>query len=270
MTLGDWLIHGRTLTPPGIWGKLPAHGDFVRHRMRRGEGSAWQAWLGAEGGLAAANNPRATQVPIAFVLPPGTLPFAKRAFVLGAMLASRDRVGRPSPLLLYQAAHPRWMSAYLLELARAERGPMQDWLFYLTRLLAWHASRAEPSRLTELAHALDAAWRRRAPGVPAALDLSHLHDHAARLARMPLDFGLQEPGFDARWDPAGDLQGAQVLPWADWPQRQLGAPAASAFWQQDADGGFIATAEHLQDIWNEQPAYLASLRFPLGQQQLTQ
>lgn len=250
MTLGKWLTDRRLLTAPAIWGKLPGHADFVRHGVRRGEGAAWQAWLGREGALQTSHGKRAARIPISFIVPPGSLPFARRRFVLGAMLASHDRVGRPCPLVVYQIAHPQWTRAYLHALDRDE-GWQTDWVFQLTRLLAGHFRLAEP-RIEPLAHAVDAAWHDVAPSPHGALAVSRIQAHALSLARLPRPANLREPSTDASLpDPAADLQGTHFFPWTDWPDRLMRSAPKAVFWRQDAAGGFLDVGERLQALWKE-------------------
>jgi type VI secretion system protein ImpM len=80
----------------GLVGKLPAHGDFVR----RGDDPALLArfdrWLDVEIGraMAGASDERLATMPAwRFVLP------EENGAVLGALVASRDTVGRAFPLL---------------------------------------------------------------------------------------------------------------------------------------------------------------------------
>lgn len=81
-------------SPPAVFGKLPAHGDFVR----RGDPALARrldAWLTAEverlaGSLGEALDSRLEALPVwAFTLPDG---------LAGALAASHDRVGRVFPL----------------------------------------------------------------------------------------------------------------------------------------------------------------------------
>lgn len=244
MTLQRWITARRVLTPPAIWGKLPGHADFVQHRVQRGEGAAWQAWLQHEGAFQEAG--RAARIPIAFVLPPAAFSPAARAYVMGAVRASHDRIGRPCPVLAYQFAHPRWVHAYLQALSRAQR-PQTDWLFLLTRLLA-DVDGGPAGRIEALSSAIDAQWRTRAPDIRSALMAAHAQSHAARMAEAA--GGERRPALP---DPAAELQGVRFLPWADWPHGLSKPPYRAAFWQQDANGGFIDAAERLDSLWRESP-----------------
>lgn len=78
---------------PGLFGKLPTHGDFVRRNLPRSFVAPWDAWL-SEGVRA---RPDADWTPWRFHLPPGACgPDA----VAGIVAPSADAVGRRFPLTL--------------------------------------------------------------------------------------------------------------------------------------------------------------------------
>ena len=87
----------------GLYGKLPAHGDFVRRGLPDGFVAGWDAWLQA--GILAARDtlgegfgPAWDAAPAwCFRLPAGA---CGRAAMAGVMLPSRDLVGRRFPLTL--------------------------------------------------------------------------------------------------------------------------------------------------------------------------
>lgn len=87
----------------GLYGKVPAHGDFVSRGLARPFVKAWDRWI-CEGLLdAEARQGTALwegwhqRVPRALWLPAGHL---DRKSVTGVVLASRDTVGRHFPLAL--------------------------------------------------------------------------------------------------------------------------------------------------------------------------
>jgi type VI secretion system protein ImpM len=96
----------------GLFGKLPARGDFVRENLPRDFVDAWDAWW--QRGLA--DTQRRWQeewrdawleAPVwRFVLPPG---LCGRSGMLGLWLPSVDKVGRYSPLTIAAAASGDWM-----------------------------------------------------------------------------------------------------------------------------------------------------------------
>ena len=88
----------------GLFGKLPAHGDFVRRGLPGALVDSLDAWLQAE--LGRAEDPAAAITAIrparlaSTAIAPGQL-------ALGALVAGRDRVGRSYPLLaLRLSPHP--------------------------------------------------------------------------------------------------------------------------------------------------------------------
>ncbi|MEJ8827317.1 type VI secretion system-associated protein TagF [Variovorax humicola] len=235
------LISHRLISPPAIWGKLPAHADFVRSGVRHGESEGWQSWL-AEHAVAGAMKGIAS-LPVAFVLPPRSLAFAPRDFVGGVVAPSSDRTGRRHALLVYQRAHPRWVQPHF----EAQAVEPCDWLFWLARAVQRHVAVHALGDLQALERSVQALWQlhmpgRRLPGQTAtAAGLPQAKDVLAVLDRCT---GPAHAG-----DAVQDLSGVRHLPWADWPGRLHGARAQSAFWQQDAAGGFVNAGTRLANLW---------------------
>lgn len=234
------LIASRLITPPAIWGKLPGHADFVRSRMRHGESEGWQPWLAQQGRLDSAGTGAA--LPAAFVLPPGTLDFARHRFVIGVITPSMDKVGRQHPLLVYHLAHPRWIKAHFDKQALQSH----DWLFWLARAVARHTGTQDTSDVQALERTVQRLWRLHAP------DMRQLWGRAATPVESPekrrhLVQGLldQLTGPAPSDDPAAQLRGVRFFPWADWPQRLYRARGEGTFWQQDAAGGYVNVAARL-------------------------
>lgn len=222
---------------PAIWGKLPGHADFVHSGVRHGEAEAWTQWLAAQGLDADIDvTARAMSVPVAFALPPGTLPFARQQFVLGVIAPSIDRAGQPHPLVIYQREFPsRAMRHFEAQL----RQPL-DWQFWLARAVARQAcmGRADIRTLESTLHALRIESRE----LEKDFSVQRVHWMQASLD--------QRAGPAPSNDLAAELHGVRHLPWADWPHRLQGARAESAFWQQDANGRFIGAANRLQKLWS--------------------
>lgn len=238
---GDWRI-----TPPALWGKLPGHSDFVRGGMRHGEQEAWVSWLDDQELHASARAAtRALAVPIAFVLPPGTLAFARRRFVLGVIAPSLDRVGRHHPLVVYHQAHPRWVRRHF----EAQSGQPRDWQFWLARALARHARSDGPGDLEATLCTVKTLWHSHGQASIASADDAQAEAHA-RHARALLDRCADAAPPD---DLGEQLHGVRYLPWADWPQRLSGPGVESAFWQQDAQGRFVGAANQLHRLWGVAP-----------------
>ena len=227
-------------SPPAIWGRLRGHTDLVCSGVRQGEAEAWTQWLATHGldadiGATA----RAMSVPVAFALPPGTLPFARQRFVLGVIALSVDREGRSHPLVIYQQELPRRAIRHF----EAQLRQPLDWQFWLARAVARQACMglADIHALETTLHALRAESRE--------LE-KNFSVQRVRWMQALLD---QRTGPAPRNDPAAELHGVRHLPWADWPHRLQGARAESAFWQQDANGRFIGAAHKLKRLWSASP-----------------
>lgn len=238
-------IAARLITPPAIWGKLPAHADFVRSGMRHGESQGWQPWLARQ----AAQVGQGGALPAAFVLPPGELAFAPHCFVLGVITPSMDKTGRQHPLLVYQLARPRWVERYFE--AQAVQSGADDWLFWLARAVARHMHAG--TDVQGLERTVQTLWRLYAPGWSAlwrrgAQGFEEPERAARRREQAPVLLH-QMGGAASPQDPALQLRGVRYLPWVDWPQRLFKARPESAFWQQDATGGFVNATQALPALW---------------------
>ena len=97
----------------GLFGKLPARGDFVRENLPRDFTDAWDAWW--QRGLADTQGRWGDEwydawleAPVwRFMLPPG---LCGRSGMLGLWLPSVDKVGRYSPLTIAAAAPGDWLT----------------------------------------------------------------------------------------------------------------------------------------------------------------
>lgn len=233
------LFNARPVTSPAIWGRLPAHADFVRHGVRHGEAEGWEAWLrGALGRAASQHEPDAgralrTSIPIAFVLPPGHVPFAQGRFVLGVILPSTDRVGRRHPLVVYQVARRVWIERHYERHVHEPR----SWQFGLARLLAQHVQARADCELRQLAQHVDRLWCELGDG--------GCGGPAGKAADAP---AVRAPAHGFH-DPAAALHGVRHLPWSDWPRRLQGVRGHCAFWQQDVAGRFVNASENLVSLW---------------------
>ena len=118
----------------GIFGKLPARGDFVREALPRGFTDTWDAWW--QRGLAATREMAGDdwvaswlEAPVwRFVLPPG---LCGSDGVLGVWLPSVDKAGRYYPLTLAATAPFDWadrldgMAGFLAALEQAGRDALE-------------------------------------------------------------------------------------------------------------------------------------------------
>lgn len=236
------LISHRLISPPAIWGKLPGHADFVRSGVRHGESEGWQSWLAEH---AAMGVDTAVALPTAFVLPPGSLAFARRHFVVGVVAPSKDRTGRRHPVLIYQRAHPRWVRRHF----DAQANHPRDWLFWLARAVGRHAAVRAPGELRTLEWSAHALWQLHGPDWR---ELGRMRPgEAAPEAKNAPSLAVLDRCIGAAPADASTLKfvGVRHLPWADWPARLHVARAKAAFWQQDAGGGFVNASTRLADLW---------------------
>jgi type VI secretion system protein ImpM len=217
--------------------------------MRHGESEAWQDWLTQQDCLQdrhrAGHRPAAP--PVAFVLPPCSLAFAPRRFVVGVISPSMDRVGRHYPLLAYQLAHPRWVQRHF----EAQTRQPQDWLFWLTRAVTRHVSEMGIPDILALRRTVKTLWHLHEP------EWSELCGRRRSENAVPMGEGGMEALLDKVAGPApvndiaAHLHGVRFLPWADWPRCLANARAQSVFWQQDAQGGFVNATNRLQTLWGD-------------------
>jgi type VI secretion system protein ImpM len=169
------------------------------------------------------------------VLPPGSLPFASKEYVIGVWIASSDKVGRSYPLVMMQVASLKWVEQHF------SYHPIKpcDWLFSAARAMA-KAVYADAEQAMQ-------------PNHPAA-PVDHLMLLTAQLddlwATVKPDwrelFGRSSASFDFfnaqkiigsphPEDPAHYLDGVRYLPWSDWPKKltipRTNKVLESAFWQ---------------------------------------
>ena len=256
-------IAANLITVPAIWGKVPAHADFVSSGMRKGEREEWESWLDAQSRDSATRSMLASAaLPAAFVLPPGVLKFAPRRYVVGVVARSVDRLGRPYALLVYQLAHPRWLAKHFEDHATFPH----DWFFWLARAVARHAGLFEAADIGALERVTGELWRLHAPNASAFLPVAwgFQPDPAAQVTRSRALLN-RLMGAVSQDDLARRLAGVRFLPWPDWPERLCCTPHArsmtsvilpksrsfeGAFWQQDDAGGFVNAAVRLDTLWH--------------------
>lgn len=292
-----WSVAGQ-VTPPAIWGKLPTHGDYLQHAVRADEVRGWQRWLGnalpAQHHKAATGKrpgrahkwvllepgrykPAPSSIPVAFVLPAGTVAFAPDQYVVGVIANSCDRLGREHPMLVYQRANRRWLNQCLAPAGKGapsapdqgdatHRLEQQNWLFWLARLVSRYVAEPEQasslwtedardgsaaavsdvriSSMMGLESAVAQLWALYAPGWSQWVGVPKPRPALAQLQQL-IDSAAPARDFDA----ADNLRGVGHLPWADWPARLDGPQAQPAFWQQDAYGGYVGATQRLADLW---------------------
>lgn len=118
----------------GLFGKLPARGDFVRENLPRDFTDCWDGWW--QRGLADTQaqwrdewNAAWLEAPVwRFMLPPG---LCGKSGILGLWLPSVDKVGRYSPLTIAAAAPCDWlphvgqMTSFLAAVEEAGRDALE-------------------------------------------------------------------------------------------------------------------------------------------------
>ena len=156
-------------TCAGVFGKLPARGDFVRDTLPRDFTDAWDSWWSR--GLAATQSRAGEswaaswlEAPVwRFALPPG---LCGRRGMLGVWMPSVDKAGRYYPLTLAAAAPFDWtdrlaaMEPFLDALEEAGRDALEHDLtpdVLATRAAAALASNFGPGGATT-ARAGQATW----------------------------------------------------------------------------------------------------------------
>jgi type VI secretion system protein ImpM len=259
---------------PALWGKLPAYADYLQANVEVAENQGWSQWVdqlwhrrplprASEDGLRnptrgwmqvaqAAQRHDLSQVPVAFILPPGHLPFAPEHYVQGVFIGSQDKVGRLCPLIIYQKVARPWMERIWQSPRPAQDTPPsaetlrsegQHLLYWWARLIArLHAPGCD---FSTLANAVDAIWQRYEPGWGQLIGKPATPPNPAELQAELNRFCANET-----LDRAYPLRGVFHLPWADWPERSLRAQQpAPAYWMQDCAGGYVHASDNLLKLW---------------------
>ena len=238
------------ISAPAIFGKLPDQRDYVRWRVSASEGQVWQGWLNRQTWLGHGRHivqpqgqtdtgeehdgwmrlsppettvPEHHPLPWSFVLSPGFLPVGNRdEWLTGVLVASRDSVGRPWPLVIYQRTGREWLEETLPE--------TQGWLYWLARMAAQHVS-PQPERHGRLAVQTDQLWAMWQPG-------ARWTQWLRGLRRVPQRSRILTGLPDV---PVVELPGVRHLPWPGWPGKMLAQaqPGQGWFWQQNSEGRYV-------------------------------
>ncbi|EIA3485027.1 DUF2094 domain-containing protein [Salmonella enterica] len=177
------------VSAPAMFGRLPDQRDYVRWRVGAEEGRIWQDWLNRQTWVGSGRHivlpegqttdeerdgwmhlsprgehdmpaPEHHPLPWSFVMSPGFLPMGGTTdWLTGVLMASRDSVGRPWPLVIYQRCGREWLDESLQE--------TQGWLYWLAGLAAqWlRGLRRTSQRSRELTGLPDEAPVVELPGV---------------------------------------------------------------------------------------------------------
>jgi len=259
----NYLLRSESLvTKPRIWGKLPAHGDYLQLGVSVDEARAWQEWVGAtwihrDIAPPLASKSKQTQelakwvsinvptqeimpkqMPIAFLTPPGSLPFNPKHYLQGVMMDSRDRVGRECPLIVYQLVAPAWTRRFWQS---PDPDAGRNVLFWLSRLLAV-AERQQD--FGNLANAVQSICEQYQPGWRQILGGTINQPNIGLIEKIVADFSAHTA------DETHSPRGVRSMPWADWPERTLRAhKPRPAYWVQDAYGRYLTASDALSRLW---------------------
>jgi type VI secretion system protein ImpM len=268
--LHEYILYRRLASPLGIWGKLPGHGDFLRHNTTSAQAQGWQDWVshvwnqrsapqatqrhrassrrGEPGWVSLEPREQATDlmdIPVAFVMQPGAMSFAPKHCVQGVVVSSCDQVGRACPLIIFQLVTPDWMRRTWGE-RRIAHAP-EDMLYWLSRIAArMHVSEQS---WEQLVHTVNSLWQlyqptwRHLTGAPPPMPSS-----------LQLDNVLRQFCANGKADAARGLKGVKRMPWANWPTPIVRITRLKhAFWQQDMHGGYVNASENLSTLWGMYP-----------------
>jgi type VI secretion system protein ImpM len=202
----------------GLFGKLPARGDFVRENLPRDFTDSWDAWW--QRGLGETQRlPRDEwiaawlEAPVwRFLLPPG---LCGRNGVLGIWLPSVDRAGRYSPLTIAATAPVDWapfagaMTSFLAAAEQAGRDALEHDLApadLLQRIHDAFIATDAPVPAPDLAPGRAAWWTEGGPRVAARLETANALPEGSRFAALIDDeWGAAAPPAElaiARTDPS--------------------------------------------------------------------
>jgi hypothetical protein len=263
--IADTISRRWLAAPLCIWGKLPSHGDFLKHGTTAAQAQDWQDWVNrvwrlrhtappaqrAKGGAHAEPGwltlePRKASidladVPVAFVMQPGAMPFSPKHCVQGVIVASEDQFGRACPLIIFQQIAPGWLRRTWTD--KSGHNSHHDILYWLARIAA--RAHAAQRGWHDLAEVVDAVGRAHSPNWRHVLGAP-----VPAPSGMQLDTLLRKYCDQDDSDTAHGLHGVHRMPWVNWPvQIVRSAHPVPAFWQQDMRGGYINVGESLTQLW---------------------
>lgn len=229
------------ISAPACYGKLPAFGDYLQHRAPSAEAGLW--W----NRFSNMPEPRTTRteetLPWCFVLAPDVFSWAAGVHVVGALMLSRDRIGRSYPFIVWQKAKPQALRLACLfgEEMLLRNSPNEhrshnsrNWLFWLSRLVFAHVRPME-TRQTENTAPQD--------DFPTALDKLWEPFRPAWTARFGVAGTLpaedRHKAIIGPCAPLDDVEGVRFMPWNNWPQALWEPRALCWFWQQDHEGRYL-------------------------------
>jgi type VI secretion system protein ImpM len=180
----------------GLFGKLPARGDFVRENLPRDFTDAWDAWW-LRGLADTQRRPREEwcaawlEAPVwRFVVPPG---LCGRNSVLGLWLPSVDKAGRYYPLTIAATASDDWapyvgrMTAVLAAWEEAGRDALEHDLApveLLQRIQAAFGTGCSPDPSVDFVLARATWWTEGGPRVAPRLETGSALPEGIRFAAL--------------------------------------------------------------------------------------
>lgn len=262
-TMARSLISSKLASPPSFWGKLPTHSDYVHQNAHPFERQALHQWIQdqwrqrpdapacelPEEGWQVIERPRRTdwsEVPVVFLIPSTLVPFTTRFHMQGVIMASRDKVGRAYPIMLYQMVTTSWVERSCQQ--DLQQLPLQqgtrNWLFWASRLMSNAVKKSQS--IDALQSQVQRLWQHYAPGWRQCLGRS-LHQPTETDIQNAVRNGLEI-------DATQNLNGVIHLPWSDWPSRvtKKNQPQA-AFWTQDNQGRYLQGSSSLLQLWGVKP-----------------
>ncbi|TDM06848.1 MAG: hypothetical protein C4K60_14355 [Ideonella sp. MAG2] len=272
-----WLSHflqrqttRRLAGPLAIWGKVPSHSDFINVNTLIQDTQAWAAWVAHQwqtpsppaakrkpqdqGWMSLSPEPHSyadlSQIPVAFMLP-APADQGGEQFWRGVLVTSRDRIGRPHPLIVYQRASPRWLrrlpspnpAAATPDWTHTQPAQeSQDLLYWLARVLArWQAHH---DTLGTLSRAIASLNQLHAPGLRQLLGDGPSVVAPARLHELVNSLGRDDDIPDAM----DSIDSVRHLLSAG--QRRAPSPAQSCgFWILDSGGERLRQTTRWSDLW---------------------
>ena len=265
------------IAPPSIWGKHRSHADYVSHHVSSGQSEDWQRWLQVnlyakmhvnvssvkvlhsidewqkEAKQRESHTEIVRQLPATFILPPGSLFFSLKDYVIGAISQSADKVRRTHPLIIYQTVSEEWLTSYF---EQSKKSDFQDWLFWMTRILAiYQLNENRYQSFENMRLTIDKMWSKFQPKFLFLKTQFVMPVDSECQAVLKQSLGEKNYMASIRAHNAlySRMHGVKYLPWADWPKRVLEGDKKNnlveSFWQQDTQGRYISADDSLAGLW---------------------
>lgn len=231
------------ISAPACYGKLPALGDYLQHRATGAETGLW--WNRFSSMQEPASPRHHDTLPWCFVLAPDVFSWAAGVHVLGVLMASRDRIGRHYPFVVWQKAKVQGLQqaclfgqgqGHVQSTAHPEtQQPLQagednprNWLFWLSRLVQAHVLPVGHEPRNDFPADMDRLWALFRPTWTARFGVA---------GKLPPEERCRE--IVGPCATLADVEGVRFMPWAHWPQTLWAPGALCWFWQQDHEGRYL-------------------------------